>query len=90
MKNNYIEATCIGRPLDLPIWDEVSELWELFFEESLTSYNPYDKDLRENINFSNLISVSFESAQEVTDAYNYYNTHEIGEVQNEETTTINS
>ena len=90
MKNNYIEATCIGRPLDLPTWDEVSELWELFFEESPTSYHPYDEDLRENINFSNLISVSFESAQEVTDAYNYYNTHEIGEVQNEETTTINS
>jgi hypothetical protein len=80
--NNYIEATCIGRPLDLPTWDEVSELWELFFEESPTSYHPYDQQ--------DIISVSFESAQEVTDAYNYYNTHEIGEVQNEETTTINS
>ncbi len=90
MKNNYIEATCIGRPLDLPTWDEVSELWELFFEESPTDYHPYNETLRENINFSNLISVSFESAQEVTDAYNYYNTHEIGEVQNEQTTTINS
>lgn len=71
MKNNYIEATCIGRPLDLPTWDETSELWELFFEESPTPYHPYeDRDI---------ISVSFESAQEVTDAYNYYNKHEIGE-----------
>lgn len=75
MKNNYIEATCIGRPLDLPTWDEVSELWELFFEESPTPYHPYeDRDI---------ISVSFESAQEVTDAYNYYNKHKIGEVEHE-------
>lgn len=80
--NKYIEATCIGRPLDLPTWDEATELWELFFEESSTDYHPY--------NTRDIISVSFESAQEVTDAYNYYNTHEIGEVQNEETTTINS
>jgi len=79
MKNNYIEANCIGRPLDLPTWDEASELWELFFEESPTDYHPYDEDLRENVNFTNLISVSFESAQEVSDAYNYYNKHEIGE-----------
>ena len=80
--NKYIEATCIGRPLDLPTWDEATELWELFFEESSTDYHPY--------NTRDIISVSFESAQEATDAYNYYNTHEIGEVQNEETTTINS
>ena len=80
--NKYIEATCIGRPLDLPTWDEATELWELFFDESSTDYHPY--------NTRDIISVSFESAQEVTDAYNYYNTHEIGEVQNEETTTINS
>ena len=71
MRNNYIEATCIGRPLDLPTWDEVSELWELFFEESPTPYHPYEA--------RDIISVSFESAQEVTDAYNYYNKHEIGE-----------
>ena len=71
MKNNYIEATCIGRPLDLPTWDEATELWELFFEESPTPYHPYES--------RDIISVSFESAQEVTDAYNYYNKHEIGE-----------
>ena len=89
MKNNYIEATCIGRPLDLPTWDEVSELWELFFEELSTDYHPYDEDLRENVNFTNLISVSFESAQEVSDAYNYYNQNPVKEEQ-DETIEINS
>ena len=64
MKNNYIEANCIGRPLDLPTWDEASELWELFFEERSVPWDPYQPDI---------ISVSFESAQSVTDAYNYYN-----------------
>jgi len=90
MKNNYIEATCIGRPLDLPTWDEVSELWELFFEESSTDYHPYDEDLRENVNFANLISVSFESAQEVSDAYNYYNQNPSKGVNYEETIEQNS
>ena len=89
MKNNYIEANCIGRPLDLPTWDETSELWELFFEESSTDYHPYDEDLRENVNFTNLISVSFESAQEVSDAYNYYNQNPVKEEQ-DETIEINS
>ena len=82
--NSYIEATCVGRPLDLPTWDEVSELWELFFEESSTDYHPYDEDFRENINFSDLISVSFESAQEVTDAYNHYNLNPVRKDQHEE------
>ena len=83
MKNNYIEATCIGRPLDLPTWDEESELWELFFEESHTDYHPYAK--------RDIISVSFESAQEVTDAYNHYNQNPItGEEENEEVIKQNS
>ena len=82
MKNNYIEATCIGRPLDLPTWDEATELWELFFEESETPYHPYDT--------RDIISVSFESAQEVTDAYNYYNQHPVKGGQYEETTEQNS
>ncbi len=82
MKNNYIEATCIGRPLDLPTWDEASELWELFFEESPTPHHPYDQQ--------DIISVSFESAQEVTDAYNYYNQHEIGEQTYEEVISLNT
>jgi hypothetical protein len=62
--NKYIEAVCIGKPLGLPEWDEVTELWELFFEERSVAWDPYQPDL---------LSVSFESAQEVTDAYNYYN-----------------
>jgi len=78
MKNNYIEANCIGRPLDLPTWDEASELWELFFEESPTPYHPYEN--------RDIISVSFESAQEVTDAYNHYNQNPVKEEQYEETT----
>ena len=76
MKNNYIEATCIGRPLDLPTWDEVSELWELFFEESETPWHPNQE--------RDLISVSFESAQEVTDAYNHYNLNPVRKDQHEE------
>jgi hypothetical protein len=88
--NKYIEATCIGRPLDLPTWDEVSELWELFFEESPTNYHPYEENFRENVNFSNLIPVSFESAQEVTDAYNYYNQNPITEGQENEATIENN
>lgn len=78
MKNNYIESNCIGRPLDLPTWDEASELWELFFEESPTPYHPYEN--------RDIISVSFESAQAVTDAYNYYNQNPVKEEQYEETT----
>ena len=82
MKNNYIEANCIGRPLDLPTWDEASELWELFFEESPTPYHPYEN--------RDIISVSFESAQAVTDAYNYYNQHPSKGVNYEETIEQNS
>jgi hypothetical protein len=82
MKNNYIEANCIGRPLDLPTWDEASELWELFFEESPTPYHPYEN--------RDIISVSFESAQAVTDAYNYYNQNPSNGGENEETIEQNS
>ena len=88
--NNYIEAVCTGKPLDLPSFDEKSELWELFFEESPTDYHPYDEDLRENVNFTNLISVSFESAQEVCDAYNHYNLNPVGGQEHEETTNKDS
>jgi len=82
MKNNYIEANCIGRPLDLPTWDEASELWELFFEESPTPYHPYEN--------RDIISVSFESAQAVTDAYNYYNQNPSNGGEHEETIEQNS
>jgi hypothetical protein len=74
--NNYIEATCIGKPLGLPEWDEESELWLLFFEESETPWHPSQE--------RDLISVSFESAQEVTDAYNHYNLNPVRKDQHEE------
>ena len=32
--NNYIEAVCIGKPMDLPEYNEDTELWEVYFEES--------------------------------------------------------
>ena len=75
--NNYIEATCIGRPLDLPSFNEDTEQWELFFEENHDDWNPhFERDI---------ISVSVESAEEGTDAYNRYtsNPHK-EEVQHEE------
>lgn len=80
--NDYIETLCVGKPLGLPEWDEHSALWELFFEESPTPYHPYEN--------RDIISVSFESAQEVCDAYNYYNTNPAGGQQHEETTQQNS
>ena len=62
--NNYIEAVCVGAPLELPSFNEDTEQWELFFEESETPWSPFtDRDL---------LAVSFESSQEVCDAYNYY------------------
>ena len=71
MKHNYIEATCIGRPLDLPSFNEDTEQWELFFEENQDDWNPhFERDI---------ISVSFESAEEVTDAYNHYNINPLKE-----------
>ena len=76
MKNNYIESVCVGRPLGLPEWDEESELWLLFFEESETPWHPNQE--------RDLISVSFESAQEGTDAYNHYNLNPVREDQYEE------
>jgi hypothetical protein len=80
--HKYIEAVCVGKPLGLPEWDEASELWELFFEESETPYHPYDE--------RDIISVSFESAQEVTDAYNHYNLNPVGGSNNEELIEVNS
>ena len=64
--NKYIEAVCVGKPLDLPSYNEGTEQWELFFEESETPWFPYDIQ-------RDILSVSFESAEEVTDAYNHYN-----------------
>ena len=77
--NNYIEATCIGTPLGLPEYNESTEQWELFFEENHDEWNPYfERDI---------LSVSFESVEEVTDAYNHYNLNPVKEdKENEEVT----
>ncbi len=40
--NDYIEAVCVGKPLDLPTWNEESEKYEVYFEESETPWFPYD------------------------------------------------
>jgi hypothetical protein len=69
--NNYIEAVCIGKPMDLPEYNEDTEEWEVYFEESPTSWNPYaDRDI---------ISYSCESADEACEIYNYYNQHPVTE-----------
>ena len=63
--NSYIEAVCVGKPLDLPSYDEDAELWEVFFEESETPWNPtLERDI---------ISYSCESADEACEIYHYYN-----------------
>jgi hypothetical protein len=77
--NNYIEATCIGSPLGLPEYNESTEQWELFFEENHNEWHPYfERDI---------LSVSFESAEEVTDAYNHYNLNPVKEDQENEEVT---
>jgi hypothetical protein len=63
--NNYIEAVCEGKPLDLPSFNEDSEQWELYFEESPTEWHPYSQ--------RDLIAVSFDSADQACNAYNHYN-----------------
>lgn len=75
--NNYIEATCIGRPMDLPAYNENSEQWEVYFEESPTPWHPYDE--------RDIISYSCESAEEACELYNHYNQNPVnGGIQNEE------
>lgn len=76
--NNYIEATCIGSPLDLPEYNEDTEQWEVHFEESPTPWHPYDNP--------DLISYSCESSEEACEIYNYYNQNPVGEKKDEETT----
>jgi len=77
--NDYIEAVCVGKPMDLPTWNEKSEKYEVYFEESETPWNPYaDRDI---------ISYVCESADEACEIYNYYNQNPVGErKENEETT----
>ena len=75
--NSYIEAVCTGKPLDLPSYDEDSELWEVFFEESETPWSNEQRDI---------IGVPCESAEEACNIYNHYNQNPIGEETNEEDT----
>ena len=76
--NDYIEAVCVGKPMDLPTWNEESEKYEVYFEESETPWNPYaDRDI---------ISYVCESADEGCEIYNYYNQNPVGEKKDEETT----
>ena len=77
--NNYIEAVCIGKPLDLPSYDEDAELWEVYFEESPTPWNPYSE--------KDLIGVPCKDAQDATDIYNHYNQNPAGERKEDEETT---
>lgn len=69
--NNYIEALCIGKPMDLPSYNEDTEQWEVYFEENYEDYHPYfGRDI---------ISYSCEDAEEATEIYNYYNQNPIME-----------
>jgi hypothetical protein len=78
--NNYIEAVCIGRPLDLPSYDEDSELWEVYFEESPTPWNPYSE--------RDIIGVPMESSEEACEVYNHYNQNPATEgIEEDEETT---
>ena len=63
--NNYIEAVTEGKPLDLPSYNEDIGQWELYFTESATPWHPYSSQ--------DLLSISFDSAQDACDTYNYYN-----------------
>lgn len=62
--NEYIDAVCEGEPLDKPSFNQDSEQWELYFEESETPWHPYGQ--------RDLIAVSFDSAQEAEQSYHYY------------------
>mgnify|MGYP001414023398 CR=1 FL=1 len=61
---SYIEAVCEGEPLEQPSYNQDSETWSLWFEESETSFHPYfQKDL---------VEVHFESQTEAERAYHHY------------------
>ena len=69
--NNYIEAICIGKPLDLPEYNEDTEQWEVHFEESPTPWHPYDNQ--------DLISYSCESADEEIKSWLSYGYQGVGD-----------
>ena len=77
--NNYIEALCVGKPMDLPTYNEETEQWVVYFEENNDNYHPYfGRDI---------ISYSCESAEEACDLYNHYNTNPIEEINEDEKVT---
>ena len=76
--NDYIEGVCIGKPLDLPEYNEGTELWEVHFEESPTPWHPYDNP--------DLISYSCDSAEEACEIYNYYTQNPVKETNEDEET----
>ena len=61
---NYIEAVCEGKPLEKPTYNQDSDTWGVWFEESDTPYHPYFQ--------RDLIEVHFESQVEAESAYNHY------------------
>ena len=78
--NDYIEAVCVGKPLDLPTWNEKSEKYEVYFEESETPWFPHDIP-------RDIISYSCESADEACELYNYYNQNPVKEITEDEETS---
>ena len=63
-RKEYIDAVCVGEPLDKPSYDSEADTWELYFEESPTNYH---LDTTQD-----LLSVSFESQAEADRAYHHY------------------
>jgi len=57
---DYITTNCVLPPLDEPSYDEATDMWELFFEESFPSWYKKDED-----EFPSLICVNFESREEL-------------------------
>jgi len=74
----YIEATCKGRPFDLPAYDEATEEWNNSFIESP------NKNSGELVD---LLEVPSGSAEEACEIYNYYNQNPVGEEKNHEENT---
>jgi len=64
-RQEYIDAVCVGRPLEEPNYDSESDTWELYFEESATEYHPYFTE-------SDLLCVSFENKTDAERAYHHY------------------
>lgn len=76
--NNYIEALCEGRPLDLPNYNEDTKQWEIHFEENRDDFHPYFQ--------RDIISYSCETADEACELYNHYIKNPI-QLEDEEVTT---